>query len=203
MRYQVLGQDLGKARHVIDEFFRVEDGELASWLRQRLDDFRLHSPQPGVEGAEQACRAGADYRQVVDFRVDHLEDHAFLLSILLLIIGSQLRREMPIPSNATVSLGILHCVCEMNLQLPFQPPIQHMLAKAVDAIPTGPGWLYEPKWDGFRTLVFFDGDTAYLQSRDLKPLGRYFPELVESLKHALPGPCVVDGETVIVTGSGL
>src|SRR5690242_939260 len=91
----------------------------------------------------------------------------------------------------------------MNLQLPFQPPIQHMLAKAADAIPAGPGWIYEPKWDGFRTLVFFDGGTPYLQSRDLKPLGRYFPELVSGLQGVLPGPCVIDGETVIVTGSGL
>jgi ATP-dependent DNA ligase len=91
----------------------------------------------------------------------------------------------------------------MNLQLAFQPPIQHMLARAAEAIPQGAGWLYEPKWDGFRTLVFFDGDAVFLQSRDLKPLGRYFPELVETLKHALPGPCVVDGETVIVSGSGL
>jgi ATP-dependent DNA ligase len=91
----------------------------------------------------------------------------------------------------------------MNHQLPFQPPIQHMLAKAVDEIPTGDAWLYEPKWDGFRTLVFFDGSTAYLQSRDLKPLGRYFPELVAGLQKALPSPCVIDGETVVVTGAGL
>ncbi len=89
----------------------------------------------------------------------------------------------------------------MNLQLPFQPPLQHMLAKGVDAIPAGAGWLYEPKWDGFRTLVFFDGSTVYLQSRDLKPLGRYFPELEAGLKLALPGPCIVDGETVVVTGA--
>jgi ATP-dependent DNA ligase len=78
-----------------------------------------------------------------------------------------------------------------------------MLAKAVDEIPTGDAWLYEPKWDGFRTLVFFDGSTAYLQSRDLKPLGRYFPELVAGLQKALPSPCVIDGETVVVTGAGL
>jgi ATP-dependent DNA ligase len=91
----------------------------------------------------------------------------------------------------------------MNLQLPFQPPVQHMLAKAADSIPAGEGWIYEPKWDGFRTLVFFDGDDVYLQSRDLKPLGRYFPELVANLKRALPGICVIDGETVVVTNNGL
>ena len=59
-----------------------------------------------------------------------------------------------------------------------------MLAKAADAIPAGEGWLYEPKWDGFRALVFFDGAAIYLQSRDLKPLGRYFPELEASLAGA-------------------
>ena len=78
-----------------------------------------------------------------------------------------------------------------------------MLAKAVEAIPAGEGWLYEPKWDGFRCLVFFDGDTIYLQSRDLKPLGRYFPELEAGLLGALPAPVVLDGEVVIATEHGL
>ena len=86
--------------------------------------------------------------------------------------------------------------------LPFQPPLQHMLAQSADAIPAGDGWVYEPKWDGFRTLVFFDGASAYLQSRDLKPLGRYFPELEAELARVLPGPMVLDGETVIVGPSG-
>ena len=70
--------------------------------------------------------------------------------------------------------------------LPFQPPIEPMLAKASDALPDGDGWLYEPKWDGFRALVFRDGDDVYTQSRDLKPLDRYFPELAEPLRAALP-----------------
>src|SRR5690242_17501367 len=88
-------------------------------------------------------------------------------------------------------------------RLPFQPPLKHMLANAAPQIPTGEGWLYEPKWDGFRTLVFFDGTEVYLQSRDLKPLGRYFPELEEALKQTLPGPMIVDGETVIAGANGL
>ncbi len=78
-----------------------------------------------------------------------------------------------------------------------------MLAKAADSIPTGPGWLYEPKWDGFRALVFFDGNDVYLQSRDLKPLGRYFPELEAGLPMALPGPIVLDGEIVIAIDQAL
>jgi ATP-dependent DNA ligase len=78
-----------------------------------------------------------------------------------------------------------------------------MLAKAIEAIPQADGWLYEPKWDGFRALVFFDGDDIYLQSRDLKPLGRYFPELEVALKQTLPGPAVLDGEIVIAGPSGL
>jgi ATP-dependent DNA ligase len=83
------------------------------------------------------------------------------------------------------------------------PPIQPMLAKLTDAIPDGPGWQYEPKWDGFRCLVFFDGREAYLQSRDLKPLGRYFPELDERLVALIPRPMVLDGEIVIMAPKGL
>jgi ATP-dependent DNA ligase len=79
-----------------------------------------------------------------------------------------------------------------------------MLAKLTPEIPGGEGWLYEPKWDGFRCIVFFDGSSPpYLQSRDLKPLGRYFPELVEGLRVALPGPAVLDGEVVILGEEGL
>jgi ATP-dependent DNA ligase len=73
-----------------------------------------------------------------------------------------------------------------------------MLAKATDrGIPDGPGWIFEPKWDGFRALVFKAGDDVYIQSRDLKPLGRYFPELEVTLRAALPERCVLDGEVVI------
>src|SRR5438132_8510054 len=91
----------------------------------------------------------------------------------------------------------------MPLKTPFQPPVPHMLAKATDEIPGGDGWLYEPKWDGFRALVFFDGEEIYLQSRDLKPLGRYFPELEAGLPRVLPRSAVLDGEIVIATGHGL
>ena len=61
------------------------------------------------------------------------------------------------------------------MHLPFEPPVEPMLAKASEALPDGDGWLFEPKWDGFRALVFRDGDEVFTQSRDLKPLDRYFP----------------------------
>ncbi len=72
-----------------------------------------------------------------------------------------------------------------------------MLAKLSESIPDGHGWIYEPKWDGFRAIVFKDGADVYIQSRDLKPLGRYFPELEISLREQLPARCVLDGEVVI------
>ena len=72
-----------------------------------------------------------------------------------------------------------------------------MLAKLSNEIPDGAKWLYEPKWDGFRALVFKANDDLYIQSRDLKPLGRYFPELEVSLRANLPPRCVLDGEIVI------
>src|ERR1700734_2535702 len=78
-----------------------------------------------------------------------------------------------------------------------------MLAKAAHALPAGDGWLFEPKWDGFRALVFRDGDELLIQSRDEKPLDRYFPELVETLKAQLPQRCVLDGEIVIAGSGGL
>jgi ATP-dependent DNA ligase len=78
-----------------------------------------------------------------------------------------------------------------------------MLAKRVSELPSGDAYLFEPKWDGFRTLVFRDGDDVYLQSRDEKPLARYFPELLPPLRSALPERCVLDGEIVIATPRGL
>ncbi|MEP6783420.1 MAG: ATP-dependent DNA ligase [Acidobacteriota bacterium] len=78
-----------------------------------------------------------------------------------------------------------------------------MLAKLVDAIPTTDNLLFEPKWDGFRAIVFRGADDVYIQSRDLKPLGRYFPELHDTLIDRLPPGCVVDGEIVIATDHGL
>jgi len=87
--------------------------------------------------------------------------------------------------------------------LPFGPPLAPMLSRAADGLPGGDGWLFEPKWDGFRALVFRDGDEILLQSRDEKPMNRYFPELVAPLAAALPERCVIDGEIVIVGAAGL
>ena len=89
------------------------------------------------------------------------------------------------------------------MPLPIQPPIEPMLARLTESIPEGEGWHFEPKWDGFRCIVFFDGRSVYLQSRDLKPLGRYFPELEQSLPTVLPRPLVLDGEIVIMSSKGL
>src|SRR5437870_3431129 len=89
------------------------------------------------------------------------------------------------------------------MRLPFAPPLAPMLSSAADALPGGEGWQFEPKWDGFRTLVFRDGDDILLQSRDEKPMNRYFPELLAPLAAALPERCVVDGEIVIVGPGGL
>jgi ATP-dependent DNA ligase len=87
--------------------------------------------------------------------------------------------------------------------LPVPPPLLPMLAKRVGALPEGEGWIFEPKWDGFRALVFRDGDELTLQSRDQKTLNRYFPELAEPLRAMLPERCVLDGELVIANDSGL
>ena len=84
------------------------------------------------------------------------------------------------------------------------PPVEPMLAKPTPEIPTTPGWIFEPKWDGFRALVYRAGPDIYIQSRDLKPLNRYFPELEEPLR-SLAKPdarFVLDGEVVIATDEG-
>jgi ATP-dependent DNA ligase len=78
-----------------------------------------------------------------------------------------------------------------------------MLARRVDALPDGDEWIFEPKWDGFRALIFRDGDEIFIQSRDEKPLNRYFPELLEPLHASLPARCVLDGEIVIVKDNEL
>src|ERR1051326_2355444 len=78
-----------------------------------------------------------------------------------------------------------------------------MLAKRVAELPEGDMWIFEPKWDGFRALVFRDGDEILIQSRDEKPLNRYFPELVEALTAQLPARCVLDGEIVIAKDGAL
>src|SRR5437868_9804518 len=78
-----------------------------------------------------------------------------------------------------------------------------MLAKLVDSLPTGDGFLFEPKWDGFRAIVFRSDDDVYIQSRDLRPLDRYFPELHDVLLERLPPGSVIDGEVVVATSHGL
>jgi ATP-dependent DNA ligase len=83
------------------------------------------------------------------------------------------------------------------------PPIEPMLAKLSEELPPGEGFLFEPKWDGFRAIVFRGESEVFIQSRDLRPLDRYFPELHEALLQRLPPGCVVDGEVVIATASGL
>src|ERR671913_400409 len=77
---------------------------------------------------------------------------------------------------------------------PLAPPIEPMLAKLADALPSGEAILYEPKWDGFRAIVFRGRSDVFIQSRDLRPLDRYFPELHEAFLARLPKGCVVDGE---------
>ena len=83
------------------------------------------------------------------------------------------------------------------------PPVEPMLAKLAEALPEGGGFLYEPKWDGFRAIVFRRESDLFIQSRDLRPLDRYFPELRDALLVNLPLDCVVDGEIVIPTTHGL
>jgi len=89
------------------------------------------------------------------------------------------------------------------VNLPVLPPVDPMLAKLASALPAGEGWLFEPKWDGFRALVFRDRDEIYTQSREARPLDRYFPELAPAFRRHLPERCVVDGEIVIATPHGL
>ena len=88
-----------------------------------------------------------------------------------------------------------------RVRLPVMPPVKPMLAKSVKEMPTEKtvpdGLLYEPKWDGFRCIVFRDGDDVELGSRNERPLTRYFPDIVDAVKEALPEKCVVDGEIII------
>lgn len=98
------------------------------------------------------------------------------------------------PTDRAVLLGV---------HLPVNPPVLPMLAKRVEEIPEGEVWLFEPKWDGFRALVFRDDDEIVIQSRDQKTLNRYFPELIKPLLAQLPQRCVLDGEIVIVSPDGL
>ena len=89
------------------------------------------------------------------------------------------------------------------MQLPVMPPIKPMLARATTTVPEADGLLYEPKWDGYRCVVFRDGDEVELSSRGQKSLTRYFPELIDPIRAQLPRRCVVDCEVVVVTPDGL
>jgi ATP-dependent DNA ligase len=89
------------------------------------------------------------------------------------------------------------------MHLPVNPPVLPMLAKRVGELPVGGTWIFEPKWDGFRALVFRDGDEILIQSRDEKSLNRYFPELLEPLRSQLSGRCVLDGEIVVAKNGAL
>jgi ATP-dependent DNA ligase len=85
----------------------------------------------------------------------------------------------------------------------IDPPIEPMLARLAETLPAGDDFLYEPKWDGFRAIVFRGESDVFIQSRDLRPLDRYFPELHEAFLRTLPDGCVLDGEIVIATPAGL
>src|SRR6058998_2257982 len=87
-----------------------------------------------------------------------------------------------------------------RVDLPVMPPVKPMLAKAQPAIPTGQ--LYEPKWDGFRSIIFRDGDEVEIGSRNGKPMTRYFPEVVEAVLATFPERAVLDGEIVVVDPTG-
>src|SRR5215467_919497 len=89
------------------------------------------------------------------------------------------------------------------VNLPVKPPILPMLAKRVGELPREGEWIFEPKWDGFRALVFRDAEDILIQSRDEKSLNRYFPELVDPMKTTLPLRCVLDGEIVIARDGAL
>ncbi|HEX2382449.1 MAG TPA: ATP-dependent DNA ligase, partial [Acidimicrobiales bacterium] len=92
------------------------------------------------------------------------------------------------------------------MKLPLIPPVKPMLSKSVssfDALPEGADLVFEPKWDGFRCIVFRDGDEVELGSRNERPMTRYFPELVDALRQQLPPRIVVDGEIVVPGETGL
>src|SRR5712692_9102975 len=90
-----------------------------------------------------------------------------------------------------------------SVHLPVNPPILPMLSKRVGELPVDGTWIFEPKWDGFRALIFRDRDEILIQSRDGKSLNRYFPEVLEPLRAQLPARCVLDGEVVVAKNGGL
>jgi ATP-dependent DNA ligase len=105
-------------------------------------------------------------------------------------------RHAPTGRRAVGAVGL-----NVDMQLPVMPPVPPMLAKPAKDVPTG-RFSYEPKWDGFRSIIFRDGDEVEIGSRNEKPMTRYFPELVEAARAHLPARCVVDGEIVLVGAGG-
>src|SRR5580692_5761743 len=110
-------------------------------------------------------------------------------------------RGQPLDGRRSCVVGVVARGGGMNL--PVSPPVSPMLAKLTRDLPREKGLYYEPKWDGFRCIVFRDGDDVELGSRNEKPLTRYFPELVDALRRELPARCVLDGEIVIAGPGGL
>src|SRR5512138_2811169 len=100
-------------------------------------------------------------------------------------------------------MGTGNAESERTCVFPIAPPIEPMLARLADELPAGEGFLYEPKWDGFRAIVFRGGAELFIQSRDLRPLDRYFPEVHDALLGGLPDRSIIDGEIVIATPRGL
>ena len=116
-------------------------------------------------------------------------------------VGSvdEINLQPPPPGSQYIGLA-RYAVC---MGFAVAPPVEPMLAKLSTDLPVGDGYLYEPKWDGFRAIVFRGGGAVFIQSRDLRPLDRYFPELQAVFLAVLPDGCVVDGEIVIATARGL
>ena len=134
-----------------------------------------------------------DRRQAISFsdRLSHLS--------VMPISHAQTSRALStvtVPGTLNVTVPV---ECPAMTVFAIAPPVEPMLAKAADRLPTGDGFLYEPKWDGFRAIVFRGATDVYIQSRDLRPLDRYFPELHDIFRERLPAGCVLDGEIVIAT----
>jgi len=108
-----------------------------------------------------------------------------------------LRPERPLPRPRPTLDGVVPAPHTVAMDLPVMPPVSPMLAKSVPDIPAG--MVYEPKWDGFRAIVFRDGDEVEIGSRNTKPITRYFPEVVDAVRAELPERCVVDGEVVVAS----
>jgi ATP-dependent DNA ligase len=106
------------------------------------------------------------------------------------------------PDPQSQSVDQLRWVTMASMQLPVMPPVAPMLSKAVPSIPEG-AFIYEPKWDGFRSILFRDADEVEIGSRNERPMTRYFPEIVEAVKANLPDRCVIDGEIIVVVGDRL